>query len=189
MVDIHQEMMSLTLRVVVRALFELETMETGEISRSLNTIMLNSIGGRLLFPPFFRYLPLPGMRDVRRAVNNMNTAVYEIIRQRRSSDKQTSGDLLSILMQARDEDGSRMTDEQVRDELMTFLLAGHETTALTLSWALYLLSRNAEAEQKLHEEVDRVLAGCLPCVSDLPSLPSSRASSRKRCDYIPQRGA
>ena len=170
-VDIHQEMTSLTLRVVVRALFELETMETGEISRSLNTIMLNSIGGRLLFPPFFRYLPLPGMRDVRRAVNNMNTAVYEIIRQRRSSDKQTSGDLLSILMHARDEDGSRMTDEQVRDEIMTFLLAGHETTALALSWALYLLSRNAGAEEKLHEEVDRVLADRLPCVSDQPSLP------------------
>ena len=171
MVDIHQEMMSLTLRVVVRALFELETMETSEISRSLNTIMLNSIGGRLLFPPFFRYLPLPGMRDVRRAVNNMNAAAYEIIRQRRSSDKQTSGDLLSILMQARDEDGSRMTDEQVRDEIMTFLLAGHETTAVALSWALYLLSRNAGAEEKLREEVDRVLADRLPCVSDLPSLP------------------
>jgi cytochrome P450 len=169
-VDIHQEMMSLTLRVVVRALFELETMETGEISRSLNTIMLNSIGGRLLFPPFFRYLPLPGMRDVRRAVNNINAAVYEIIRQRRSSDKQASQDLLSILMHARDEDGSRMTDEQVRDELMTFLLAGHETTALALSWALYMLSRNDEAEEKLHEEVDRVLAGRLPSVFDLPSL-------------------
>ena len=170
-VDIHQEMMRLTLRVIVRALFELETMETGEISRSLNTIMLNSIGGRLLFPPFFRYLPLPGMRDVCRAVNSMNAAVYEIIRQRRSSDKQTSGDLLSILMHARDEDGSRMTDEQVRDELMTFLLAGHETTALALSWALYLLSRNDQAEEKLHEEeVDSVLAGRLPDVSDLPSL-------------------
>jgi cytochrome P450 len=163
-VDIHQEMTSLTLRVVVRALFELETMETGEISRSLNTIMLNSIGGRLLFPPFFRYLPLPGIRELRRAVNNMNTAVYEIIRQRRSSGKQTSGDLLSILMHARDEDGSRMTDEQVRDEIMIFLLAGHATTALALSWALYLLSRNAGAEEKLHEEVDRVLAGRLPCV-------------------------
>ena len=169
-VDIHQEMMSLTLRVVVPALFELETMETGKISRSLNTIMLNSIGGRLLLPPFFRFLPLRGMRDVRHAVADMNTAVYEIIRQRRSSDNQNSGDLLSLLMNAHDEDGSRMTDEQLRDEMMTFLLAGHETTALALSWALYLLSQNASAEEKLHEEVDRVLAGRLPSVSDLPSL-------------------
>ena len=168
--DIHQEMMSLTLRVVVRALFELETMETDKISRSLNTVMLNSIGGRLLLPPLFRYLPFPGMRDVRRAVSQINAAVYEIIRQRRSSDKQLSGDLLSILIQARDEDGSRMTDEQVRDEVVTFLLAGHETTALALSWALYLLSQNADVEERLHEEVDRVLAGRLPSVADLPSL-------------------
>ena len=169
-VDIHQEMMSLTLRVIVRALFELETMETSKISRSLNTIMLNSIGGRLLLPPFFRYLPLSGMRDVRRAAADMNAAVYEIIRQRRSGDKQISGDLLSLLMHARDMDGSGMTDEQLRDEVMTFLLAGHETTALALSWALYLLSQNAGAEEKLHEELDRVLAGRLPNVSDLPSL-------------------
>ena len=63
-----------------------------------------------------------------------------------------------------------MTDEQLRDEVMTFLLAGHETTALALSWALYLLSHNAEAEEKLHGELERVLAGRLPSVSDLPSL-------------------
>jgi cytochrome P450 len=168
--DIHQEMMSLTLRVVVRALFDLETLETDKISRSLNTIMLNSIGGRLLLPPFFRYLPLRGMRDVRRAVGEMNTAVYEIIQQRRSGDNQTSSDLLSLLMHARDEDGSRMTDEQLRDEVMTFLLAGHETTALALSWALYLLSQDIGAEKKLHEEVDRLRTGRLPSVSDLSSL-------------------
>jgi len=169
-VDIHQEMMSLTLRVVVRTLFESETTETGKISRSLNTIMLNSIGGRLLLPPFFRYLPFPGMRDVRRAVDEVNVAVYEIIRKRRNHDQQTSRDLLSILMHARDEDGSRMTDEQLRDEVMTFLLAGHETTALALSWALYLLSQDAGAEEKLHDQVDRALAGRLPSVSDLSSL-------------------
>jgi cytochrome P450 len=169
-VDIHQEMMSLTLRVVMRALFELETMETGKISRSLNTIMLNSIGGRLLLPPFFRFLPLRGMRDVRHAVADMNIAVYEIIRQRRSDYNQASCDLLSLLMHAHDEDDSRMTDEQLRDEMMTFLLAGHETTALALSWALYLLSQNASAEEKLHQELDRVLSGRLLSVSDLPSL-------------------
>jgi len=96
--------------------------------------------------------------------------VYEIIRQRRNHDQQTSRDLLSILMHARDEDGSRMTDEQLRDEVMTFLLAGHETTALALSWALYLLSQDAGAEEKLHDQVDRALAGRLPSVSDLSSL-------------------
>jgi len=188
-VDIHQEMMSLTLRVVVRVLFELETIETAEISRSLNTVMLNSIGGRLLLPPLFRYLPLPGMREVRRAVDDMNAAVYEIIRQRRSSDKQTSGDLLSILMHARDEDSRRMTDEQLRDEVMTFLLAGHETTALALSWALYLLSQNAGAEEKLHEEVDRVLPGRLSAVSHLPSLSFVESVIRETMRLYPRPGA
>ena len=169
-VDIHKEMMRLTLSVVVRALFGLETVETGKISQSLNTIMLNSVGGRLLLPPFFRYMPLRGMRDVRRVVDDMNAAVYEMIRQHRIGDKHNSGDLLSLLMHARDEDGSRMTDEQLRDEVMTFLLAGHETTALALSWALYLLSQNVGAEEELHEEVDRALAGRLPNISDLPAL-------------------
>jgi cytochrome P450 len=169
-VDIHQEMMSLTLRVVMRALFEIETIETDKIARSLNTVLVNSTGWRLLLPHFFQYLPLPGMRDVRRAVDEMNAAVYEIIRQRRSGDQVTSRDLLSILMQARDEDGSWMTDEQLRDEVMTFLLAGHETTALALSYALYLLSQNAGAQEKLRHEVDRVLAGRSPSVSEIPSL-------------------
>ena len=169
-VDIHQEMMRLTLRVVVRALFELETMETGKISQALDTIMLNSVGARLLLPPFFRYMPFRGMRDMRHAVCDMNAAVYEIIRQHRRGDRQTSSDLLSLLMRARDEEGSAMSDEQLRDEVMTFLLAGHETTALTLSWSLYLLSQNAGADERLHKELDRLPAGKLLSVSDLPSL-------------------
>ena len=169
-VDIHQEMMGLTLSVVVRALFGVEAKSIKEISRSLNTVMLNSIGGRLLLPPAFRYLPLPGTGSVRRAVENMNAAVYDIIRQHRDNGRQVSGDLLSLLMQARDEDGSRLTDEQLRDEAMTFLLAGHETTALALSWALYLLSQNGGVERKLHEELDRVLGGRLPDIADIPSL-------------------
>lgn len=169
-VDIHKEMMDLTLRVVVRALFELETMETERISRSLNIVMLNSVGGRLLLPPFFRYLPLPGMRNVRRAVEEIDATVYDIVRQRRRIGKEGSEDLLAILMHARDADGSQMTDEQLRDEAMTFLLAGHETTALAMSWGLYLLSQNTEAIARLHDEVDRVLGGKLPTMSDIPSL-------------------
>jgi cytochrome P450 len=182
-VDIHEEMMRLTLRVVVRALFGLETAGTETISRSLNTVMQNSIGARLILPPLFRYMPLPSMGDVRRAVAAMNAAVYEIIRQHRAGVGTANGrDLLSLLMSARDEDGSRMSDEQLRDEVMTFLLAGHETTALALSWAFYLLSQNADAEAKLHEEVDAVARPCTlqprecvrhPEISDPPYLGSA----------------
>jgi cytochrome P450 len=155
-VDIHQEMMRVTLRVVVRALFESETAGTEAISRSLNTVMQNSVGIRLILPGVFRYLPLRGMSDVRHAVSEMNSAVYEIIRQRRGAADSGARDLLSILMNAHDDDGSRMSDEQLRDEVMTFLLAGHETTTLALSWAFYLLSQHPEPEAKLHEEVDRL---------------------------------
>jgi cytochrome P450 len=95
--------------------------------------------------------------------------VYRIIATRRTNESDT-GDLLSMLMQARDEDGGRMSDKQLRDEVMTFLLAGHETTALTLSWAWHLLSQNPEAEAKLHSELDDVLAGRTPEFSDLPKL-------------------
>jgi cytochrome P450 len=132
-------------------------------------MMRNSIGARMLLPPFFRWLPLPGMFEFRHAVNQLNKSVYKIIRLQRKS-KQETGDLLSTLMQARDEDGGQMNDQQLRDEVMTFLLAGHETTALALSWAWYLLSQNFQAQQQLQEEVDRVLEGRVPNISDLSSL-------------------
>lgn len=171
-VDIHQEMMQLTLRIVVRSLFDSETPGTETISRSLDTVMQNSIGARLILPPFFRRLPLPSMKDVRRAVSDMNAAVYDIIRQRHASGGNPHGrDFLSLLMNARDEDGSSMSDQQLRDEVLTFLLAGHETTALALSWAFYLLSQNPEAEAQLHLELVRVLAGGSPEFTDIPALP------------------
>jgi len=75
-----------------------------------------------------------------------------------------------MLMQARDDDGSSMSDKQLRDEVLTFLLAGHETTALALSWAWHLLGQHPEVEEKLQEELDRVLAGRLPTFSDLRDL-------------------
>jgi cytochrome P450 len=168
-IDIHQEMMNLTLRIVVRALFNVEAEETQEISRALNIVIRNSVGVRMLLPPVLRLLPLPGMFEFRRAVRKLNETVYRIISLRRRNGKD-SGDLLSMLIQARDEDGSRMNDKQLRDEVMTFLLAGHETTALALSWAWYLLSHDAQAQEKLQQELDRVLGGRLPTISDLPSL-------------------
>jgi len=75
-----------------------------------------------------------------------------------------------MLLQAHDEDGSQMTDQQLRDEVMTLFLAGHETTALTLSWTWYLLAQNPQAEQKFHAELDEVLGGRMPVMEDLPRL-------------------
>jgi cytochrome P450 len=169
--DVHQEMMRLTLRIVVRALFNVEAEQIEKISLAMNVLMRNTTGVRMLLPPLFRHLPTPAMIEFRRAVRQVDETVYGIIARRRAVESEgDSGDLLSMLMQARDEDGSRMSDKQLRDEVMTFLLAGHETTALALSWTWHLLGENLGVEQKLHEELGRVLDGRAPTFSDLPSL-------------------
>ena len=167
--DIHQEMMQLTLRIVVRALFNVEAEEIGKISSAMNILMRNSTGIRMLIPPLFRHLPTPAMIEFRRAIRQLDDTVYRIIAAHRAN-QDDSGDLLSMLMQARDEDGGCMSDKQLRDEVLTFLLAGHETTALALSWTWHLLGQNPGAEARLREELDRVLAGRAPGFGDLRDL-------------------
>jgi cytochrome P450 len=167
--DIHQQMMRLTLRIVVRCLFGVEPGEIENLSAAVNVLMRNTTGARMLFPPIARYLPLPMMIAVRRAVRHLDDTVYRIIASRRAAQGDF-GDLLSMLMRVRDDDGTGMSDKQLRDEVLTFLLAGHETTALALSWTWHLLAQNPEIEAKLQAELGRVLNGRLPEFSDLPSL-------------------
>ena len=167
--DIHQDMMRLTLRIVVRCLFGVEPEALGSISSAVNVLMQNTTGARMLFPPMARYLPTPTMTRVRRAVRHMDEGVYGIIASRRARASD-AGDLLSMLMHARDEDGSGMSDKQLRDEVLTFLLAGHETTALALTWTWYLLSQRPEVEEKLHAELQHVLGGRSPQFVDLSAL-------------------
>lgn len=182
--DIHQEMMRLTLRIVIRTLFNVEAEGTEEITQALNVMMRNSIGIRMLLPAVFRRLPLPAMFEVRRAVDKLNNSVCKIIQLRRRNGEGTA-DLLSMLMEARDQDGSQMNDQQLRDEVITFLLAGHETTALALSWAWYLLSQNPQAQQALHEELDRVLLRRAPDCSDLLSLPYTESVIKESMRLYP----
>jgi cytochrome P450 len=167
--DIHREMMQLTLRIVVRCLFNVEAEKIGVVSSAMNILMRNTTGARMLLPPIVRYLPTPTMMAVRRAVRQLDETVYRIIAAHRAG-KADSSDLLSMLMNARDEDGSGMNDKQLRDEVLTFLLAGHETTALALSWTWHLLSQNPEVEEKLHSELQRVLGGRSPEFIDLGAL-------------------
>jgi cytochrome P450 len=169
-VDVHQEMMRLTLAITTSVLFDVEAEGLEEISNALNVLArhLSRIG--ILLPSFVRLLPRPGWFEFRRATQRLEETIYQVIDRHRPSGKD-SGDLLSMLAEARDEDGGRMSDRQIRDEVMTFLLAGHETTALALSWAWHLLAEDVLAERELHEELDRVLGGRVPTVSDLSSLP------------------
>ena len=172
-IDLQAEMMRLTLEIVAKALFgaELggESAEVGEAMETLMHCFIASTSSPIIVP---RWLPTPNNLRVAGAIRRLDRVLYQIIARRRESGGEDGGDLLSMLLHAQDEEsGRRMTDRQLRDECMTLFLAGHETTANTLSWAWFLLSGNPEAEVRLHEEVDRVLAGRLPTLADLPALP------------------
>lgn len=167
--DIHAEMMRLTLQIVAKTLFDADVdQDAKEVGRALAALMeLNSDFRKLILTP--TWLPTP--RNIRAAVaiRRLDKIIFRFIEVRRRSGKD-AGDLLSMLLAVRDEDGSRMTDRQLRDEAITIFLAGHETTANALSWTWMLLSQNPAVETKLHAELDAVLAGRTPSLDDLPNL-------------------
>jgi len=169
--DIDREMMHLTLQIVGQTLFSANVEDAADAVGQAITSMTKLFNFLLLpFSEMLEKLPIPQTRAFFRARDTLNSVIYGIINERRrlGEDK---GDLLSMLLMAQDEtDGSRMTDDQIRDEALTLFLAGHETTANAMTWTWYLLSQNAEAEQKLHEELGRVLGERLPTVDDLPNL-------------------
>jgi cytochrome P450 len=169
-VDIHQEMMRLTLAITMNVLFGVEPDGLQEVSKALNVLTRNMSGARILLSSLVRVLPRPGLFEFRRAIQKLEETVHQVIHRHVRSEN-GSGDLLSLLVEARDEDGRPMSDRQIRDEVLTFLLAGHETTALALSWAWHLLAEDALADRELHNELERVLGGRMPSISDLPSLP------------------
>ncbi len=169
--DVHAEMMRLTLEIASKVLFDFPiAADTDRVSSALNTLMELAAHGRMLLPRVFRMLPTRSGIRYWRAARQLDDIVFGIIRQRRFSGGD-SGDLISRLMNVRDEDGGTMTDQQVRDEAMTLLLAGHETTAVALSWTWFLLAQHSEVEQKLWDELESVLKGRTPGVGDVPRLP------------------
>jgi cytochrome P450 len=169
--DIHRDTMRLALEIVAKALFNVEiTSERDRVATALNTVMELGSGGRMLLPPLLRMLPTPGNIRYRHAARQLDDIVYGLIRHRRSNG-QGADDLLSALLQAQDESGGGMRDEQLRDEVMTLLLAGHETTAVSLSWTWHLLAQHPEIEKKLWSELREVLHGRSPTTQDLSKLP------------------
>ncbi len=170
--DIHRDMMRLALEIVAKALFSVEiTSESDRISVALNTLMELSSGARMLLPPLLRLIPTPGNLRVMHAARQLDQIVYALIDQRRKTAGNSQSDLLDTLLQARYEDGSPLPAQQLRDEVMTILLAGHETTAVSLSWTWYLLSQRPDVEDKLWSELKNVLSGRSPQFQDLPRLP------------------
>lgn len=167
------EMMRLALQIVARTLLNTDvTAEVRRINDEVNAIM-DLYNFLVALPKAEAYLhwPIPGLMRFRKARTRLDAVVNRIIAEHRA-DAVDRGDLLSMLLRSRDDedDHSGMTDEQVRDEVLTIFLAGYETVATALTWTWYLLAQNPEAEARMHEELDRVLAGRAPTIEDLPQL-------------------
>ncbi|MCS6885717.1 MAG: cytochrome P450 [Acidobacteriota bacterium] len=170
-VDMAQEMTSLTMSIVAKTLFDADVEdESGQIGRALTELVRAFNLMILPFADLVQKIPLPGVNRFRRACGLLDEIIYGIISERRAKGVDR-GDLLSMLIIAQDEEGSGgMTDQQLRDEVMTLFLAGHETTANALTWTWYLLAKHPEIERKLHEEIDSVLSGRRPSFDDVKRL-------------------
>jgi cytochrome P450 len=171
--NIAEEMGNLTLQIVSKSLFNVDvSARTGSFCQAfsqVNTFLVDYF--HLPFPPLF--VPTPRNRGFLSAVQQMDTIVYEIIHSRHRQQEDV-GDLLSMLLDAVDENGQGMDKKQLRDEIMTLLLAGHETSANALTWTWYLLTQHPEAQERLHAELDQVVAGRIPTMEDLPQLHYTR---------------
>jgi cytochrome P450 len=170
-VDIGHQMMRITLGVIGKTLFDVDVLgEADEVGRAITTAF-EYFGEEIKRPfPVPLWLPTLHNRRIHKVVDRLDRIIYRIINQRRKN-AEDKGDLLSILLSARHEDGSPLSDTEVRDEAMTLFLAGHETTAVALTWAWYLLATHPDAYAQLQAEVDSVLQGRRPTLDDLPHLP------------------
>ena len=175
-VDAAHEMMRATLEVITRTMFSTSVLDRlDELSPALLRVLrytAECIQNPLL-PPL--WVPTPANRAFRKAMAQIDGLIYGLIRDRRDSGLRYD-DLLDKLIYAVDPDtGAAMNEQQIRDETLTIFVAGHETTAVALTWAWYLLASHPEARERLHAEVDAILDGRAPGVDDLPKLAYTRA--------------
>jgi len=175
-VDIDDRMMRLTMNIVSKTLFDADVSATandvGEAIKVLQKLTSDDFKLGFMMP---MWVPTARNRKIRKSTQALDKTVLKFIQERRVSGDD-KGDLLSMLLMAQDEgDGSKMSDQQVRDEAVTLFAAGHETTSNALTWAWYLLSQNPMVEQELHIELDAVLNERLPTMADLAQLPYTEA--------------
>jgi cytochrome P450 len=169
--DVHQALMHLTADIVTACLFGTSAGDVGEVATCIDAVMERFTNPLFLAIPKASELPLAINRRFQEAAPKLDRIVRGFIEKRRSiGTTEDDHDLLAMLLDARDEDGSAMSDQQVRDEVLILFLAGHETTALALSWTLFELSVNPQVEHRLHQELSRVLGGRAPTFEDLPKL-------------------
>jgi cytochrome P450 len=174
--EVNREMAAYTLAVVGKTLFDADIeSEAHEIGEALAAAIAAFNYTVLPLAPLLMHLPIPMARRYRRGRQRLDATIYRMIAERRASGAD-KGDLMSMLLLAHDTegDGGGMSDLQLRDEAMTLLLAGHETTANLLTWAFYLISQHPEAEARLHAEIDGLDTTSL-AAADVARLPYTRA--------------
>jgi len=175
-VDLATEMMEMTLAIAGKTMFGADVRGDARTVAVGLELAMHSMLASIVSPiPLGYEWPLPRHLQMRRAVKMLDAVIYRLIAEGRARGTD-QGDVLSMLLLARDEgDGTGLTDTQVRDEAMTLLLAGHETTANLLTWTWYELGRNPAALARLDEEVRHVLGGRTVTTDDLPNLPWTAA--------------
>ncbi len=168
--DVQADMVAVTLDNVSRTLFGADVAQHGTTVADALTVVMDTFLERLemLVPPP-TWLPTPGNLRLRRAVRDLDEVVYAIIKERRASEADHD-DVLSVLLDAQDETGSVMTDQQLRDEAMALFLGGHEPVAAGLSWVWYLLAQHDDVRARVVAELQEVLGGRAPTAADLPRL-------------------
>ncbi len=170
-IDVWKQMTALTMSIVGKVFFDVDVLSEADTLGADITMMLaqvNHILSHLFAPPLS--WPTPQNVRTRQAIRRLRERMKQLIDERRGSPA-ARDDLLSLLLQAKDEDGNRMSDEEVMEECLTLFVAGHETTATALTWAWSLLGQHPDAYQQVQQEVDSVLAGRTPTVADLARLP------------------
>jgi cytochrome P450 len=164
-------MMALTLDIVGRTLFGAGLgARAHEIGECLEHVTARYADPIAMGVPHWDRLPTPLNRRFERATRRLDRIVRDLLRSHRAGTTGDGHDLLSMLMAARDEDGSAMSDDQLRDETITLMLAGHETTAITLSFTFMLLAQHTDVRARLEAELDSVLGDRPPTFADLPRL-------------------
>ena len=170
--DISSEMMRLTLAIVSRTMFGATVaQDVEELGPAITVVQEETYRRQFVLFDLPEWVPLPQLRRARQAFRTIERVVTRIVEERRRTDAPEHNDLLAMLLNAKDADtGEPMDDTQLRDEVRTVFLAGHETTANALTWTWYLLACNPDSAKKLRSELARVLGGRVPTVDDLPQL-------------------
>lgn len=170
---IEEEMQALTLHIITNAIFHTDIeSEANSLAQAMQALAASLVeqASHPLQATIPDWLPLPFLNHKQQRITQLDEIVYRMIQTRRQAQVDT-GDLISVFLAAVDEEtGASMSDRQVRDEVVTLFLAGHETTAMTLAWVWVSLAQHPDVEAKLHAELNQVLAGRPPTLADLPQL-------------------